>query len=81
MSCDGFFAMYISVLVQVTYVGVVGQDVVVGLQLEFYPLIATVEIKGEVEFGEMVDEMRRGLDDGMVDDRDMFDGTGSLRSG
>lgn len=81
MSCDGLFAMYISMLVQVSYVSVVGQDVVVGLQLEFYPLIATVESKGEIEFGEIVDEMRRGLDDGMVDGRHMFDGTGSLRSG
>lgn len=81
MPPNGFSLVHVSFLIQVLHVGVIGQDIVVWFQLEFYPLGTAMETEREVEVGKMVDMVRRRLDHRMEHGGDMFDGFGGLRSG
>ena len=41
--------------------GVIGKNIEVGFQLQFYPLATTMKTECDVEFGKMIDAVRRGL--------------------
>lgn len=78
MPLNGLRPMHVSFLIQVLHVGVIGQDIMVWFQLEFYPLGTAMETEREVEVGKMVDLVRRRLDHRMEHRGDMSDGFGGL---
>ena len=81
VSLNGFFPMHIPIFVQVLYVGVISENIMVRFQFEFYPMTAVMETEGKIIVGQVVDFMRRGLNHGVVQDGNISDGTGGLRSG
>ena len=75
VSHNGLFPSNIAVRIEVLHVGIFGQDVVIRLERELYPLVIVVEMEDDVEIGQMIDLLRRRLDGGVVESGHMPDGT------
>ena len=78
MSGNGLVASHVPVGVEVLYGCVFCQDVVVGFQLQLYPLVRVMNIEGDVKVVKVIDPLRGRLDGGLVKRRDMTNGTWSL---
>ena len=66
VSPDDICATHNSIFIHVLHIGVIGKNIEVGFQLQFYPLATTMETERDVEFGKMIDAMRRCLNHRLV---------------
>jgi hypothetical protein len=74
MALDGLRVCQRSISGDVLNESIIGQDIVIWLEFQFYPLAVLVYIKGDIEMREVVYLMRWGTNNGIVDGRYMSNG-------